>query len=122
MDHKQPDHNNGAPSRRFVCFPLVAVLGDDDSDDYVAGCHSDCANGEDGFAADFVDVEHGRDRGEEHYYADDAGGEEGDGRGGEAQGGEYCGGVVEDCVYASPLLEEPGSLSMMVCKKGMIRT
>lgn len=108
MNYKQPNHDNGAPACRLVRFPLVTVLGDDDGDDYVARCHADCADGEYGFAANLVDVEHRGDRREKHYYADDACGEERHGSGGEAKGGEYCGGVVEDCIYSGPLLKKPG--------------
>lgn len=93
-----------------MSWPLIAVFGDDDRDDDVAGCHADCADGEDGFAAYAVDVEDRRDGGEEHDDADDAGGEEGDGVGGEAEGGEDRGRVVQDGVDAGPLLEEPSGL------------
>jgi hypothetical protein len=90
-----------------VRVPRIAVSGDDSSDDDVTGCHSDGTDGEDGLAADSVDVEDRRDGGDEHDDADNAGCEERNGDTGEPKVFENGGGVVEDCINTSPLLEEP---------------
>ena len=77
MHDEEPDHDYGSPACGFVLGPAVAVAGYDGGDDDVAACHSDCADGEDGFAADAVDVENGGNGGDEHDNTDDAGCEEG---------------------------------------------
>lgn len=52
-----PDHGDGGPAGGLVRLPGIAVGGDDGGDDDVAGCHSNGAYGEDGLAADSIDVE-----------------------------------------------------------------
>lgn len=66
MDDKEPYHDYCGPSRTFVSLPLVFVFGEDDGDDDMARCHADCTDDEDGFAAQFVDVENGGHGGEPH--------------------------------------------------------
>ena len=107
MDDEKPNHDDRAPTSCLVRFPLISVLGHDYGDNNVAGRHTDRTDGEDGFAPDFVDVEHGGDSGEEHHNAHDASCEEGNCVAGEAERAEDCGRIVEDCVDAGPLLEEP---------------
>lgn len=56
MNDKQPNHCYRAPTCSFVGIPLVLVLGKYDGDDEVAERHSNCADEEDGFSAEGVDV------------------------------------------------------------------
>jgi hypothetical protein len=85
MDDEKPNHDDRAPTSCLVRIPLISILGYDYGDYNVAGRHTDRTDGKDGFAPDFVDVEHGGDGGEEHHDAYDAGCEEGDGVAGEAE-------------------------------------
>lgn len=84
---------------RPVRSAIAAISADDTRDDEVAGSHADGAGDEDGFAAEFVDVQHGGDGEEEFEDADDPGGEEGDGAAGEAEVLEDEGGVVVYCLW-----------------------
>lgn len=88
-------------------LPGIAVSCDDSSNDDVTSCHADCTNGENRFAADAVDVEDRRNGGDEHDDADNASCEERNGDASEPKIFENGGSIVEDCVDASPLLEEP---------------
>lgn len=54
-----------------MSLPLVLILGEDDCDDDVAGCHSDRANDQDRLAANFVHVSYGWHGCEPHDDADD---------------------------------------------------
>lgn len=102
-----PNHGDSSPPSGLVRLPGIAVGGDNGGDDNMAGCHANGAYGEDGLAADAVDVEDRRDGGDEHDDADDSSCEERDCYAGETEVFENGGSVVEDRVDSSPLLEEP---------------
>jgi len=74
-----PNHSHGGPASSSVVLPGIAVLGDDDCDDDMAGGHADGADGEHRLSSDLVNVENRRNGGSEHDNANDAGGEKGDG-------------------------------------------
>ena len=74
----------------------------------MADAHGDGAEGQDGLAAQAVDVQDRWNRGHEHDDADDAGGEQTGGIGAQAERAEDLRRVVEDGVDASPLLKEHG--------------
>ena len=106
MDDEEPDHGHGCPTSCLVRGPLIFVLRYDDRNDDMACRHSNSTDSEDGFATELVDVQDCWDGGEEHGNSNDAGGEQRDGVGGQAKGSEDCGGIVQNGVDASPLLEE----------------
>ena len=58
VNNKQPDHYHGRPTGSTVVLKVVNVLCEDDGDDTVRKGHADGADGEDGFAAEAVDVKH----------------------------------------------------------------
>jgi hypothetical protein len=70
--------------------------------------HHDGTGGENWLAAYTIDVEHGWNGCDKHYDSNNASGKERDSVSSETKRLEDCRGVVKDCVYARPLLEEPG--------------
>ena len=109
MDDEQPDHGHGSPASSLVSLPLVDVLGNDDSDDDMAGSHSDRTDGKHGLTANTIDPQHCRNRSDEHDNAHDSRSQK---RGcviAESELLEDLWGVVEDRIDAGPLLEEHGN-------------
>lgn len=66
MDDEQPDHDNGSPTSGLVGWPLILVLGENDGDDDVAGCHTNSTDGKNGLTAKLVNIHDCWNRGEEH--------------------------------------------------------
>jgi len=58
VNYKQPHHYHGRPTGSTVVLKVVNVLCEDDGNDKVRKGHADGADGEDGFAAEPVDVKH----------------------------------------------------------------
>lgn len=84
----------------LVRLPLVLVLGEDHCDDDVAGCHSDCADYENGLAAKFVHVCDGGHGGDPHDNSDHSTGQERSRVAGQAKAFEDLWSVVENGVDA----------------------
>ena len=61
MNDEEPNHDDGGPAGSLRVVEVIDVLGEDDGDDYVRHAHADGSNGEDGFAAYAINVEHGGD-------------------------------------------------------------
>ena len=61
MDNEEPDHNDGGPTCCLVVVEVVDVLSKNDSNDQVRNAHANCADCEDGLAADTIDVQYSRD-------------------------------------------------------------
>lgn len=80
---------------------MVDVASEDDSDDKVAESHADGTHGKHGLAAEAVDPKDGWDRSDEHYYADDARGQEAGCVFTKAELLENGGGVVQDLFLIS---------------------
>lgn len=104
-DGEEPDEDDSYPASRLVRVPGVLKGADDSSHHEVAYTHSDGARDECGLASPFVDVQHRRNCCKEHDNSDDPGCQEGDGVSSKIEGLEDEGCVVENEVYACPLLE-----------------
>lgn len=76
MNDEEPNHCDGSPSSSLVGSPRCLVLGYDDSNDNVAGRHSNGANGEHGPPTNFIDVQHRRDSGDKHGDSNDSSSQE----------------------------------------------
>ena len=66
-----PDERHGRPAGNGVARPVMPELGHDDTRDYHGDEHDDGADDQHGLAADLVDDDHGRERGDEEYAAGD---------------------------------------------------
>jgi hypothetical protein len=85
----KPDKDNSSPASALMgfgaiigrggSFPVLSVSGSDTSDDKVGNGHANTTNDEDCLPAKSVDVQDGRDRGEEHDDANNSSCEERDG-------------------------------------------
>lgn len=73
MDHKQPDHDDGSPSRSLLAIKVINVPRENDGNDKVAERHANCTHNENRLTTDAVDPENGGNGGDEHDDADDAG-------------------------------------------------
>ena len=77
MGYEQPHHRNSSPTCCFVCWPLVLILCKNNGDSDVANAHSDGSKCKNRFSSELVNVQDGRNGGEEHDNTDDTGGKEG---------------------------------------------
>lgn len=53
---EKPDHGDGGPSGGFVRFPGVLILGHNNGDDHMTGCHSNGSSDQNGLASQLVNV------------------------------------------------------------------
>lgn len=111
MDDEQPDHGNCSPTGTLVCSPRVLVLGNNNSNDDVAGCHTDSTNGEHGSATNFVYVQDRGDGGNEHSNTDDSSGKQVSSVSGKAKVGEDGRRIVQDSVDTCSRLDVSSNYS-----------
>lgn len=111
VNDEQPDHADGSPTGTLLVRPVVGVLGKNDSDDDVAGRHTDRTDGQNGSATNTVDPQDGRDGSDEHDDADDTSGEKLRGVAALTELLEDGWGVVQHGIDTRPLLEEHGNTS-----------
>lgn len=69
--HSIDDVQKGLSSGRSSDSPLILVLGKDDGNGEMTESHGQGTGGEDRLAADLVNIQHGRDGGDEHDNTDD---------------------------------------------------
>jgi len=108
---EEPDHGTSSPTGTGSATnsPLVPVATDETSNDDVARRHTNSARDQDRLAAKLVDVHDGWDGGNPHDNTNDTSSKQRDGVSRKAESLEDLGGVVEDGVDTSPLLEEPAN-------------
>lgn len=66
VDDEEPDHNDSRPTSSMVSWPLVLILGEDDSDDEVAQTHAQGTESQSGSSSDSVNVQDGGNCGQQH--------------------------------------------------------
>lgn len=108
MNDEEPDHGYSSPSSRLVSLPLVHVLGNNDSDDNMAGSHPEGADSKHRLATNTVNPQHGRNRCDEHDNAYYTRSQERGCVAAQSKLLEDLRGVVENRIDAGPLLEEHG--------------
>lgn len=72
-DDEDPDHHHGSPTGTDVVRPVVLERRHDTGDDQMAHTHTDGATDQDGLTPKLVNVHDGRESGDPHDNADDAG-------------------------------------------------
>ena len=69
VDDEKPNHRDGRPTRSLMSGPLMLVDTEEDGDDCMTDTHGNGSCKQDGFSAKLINVEDGRNGGEEHGYA-----------------------------------------------------
>ena len=96
IDDEKPDHRDGRPTRRLMSGPLMLVDTEEDGDDRMTDTHGNGSRKQDGFSPKLIDVEDGRNGGEEHGYTHYTCCKKAGGIARGAQRFEYGRGVVKD--------------------------
>ena len=68
VDHEKPNHRDGRPTRTLMSGPLMLVDTEEDGDDCMTDTHGNGSRKQDGFSPELINVEDGRNGGQEHGY------------------------------------------------------